>query len=248
MTRQQPNEKPTYNANKADLKNSYLSEHFEELDPPPPSFPESQAQSLARNDQFNGPNSSSSASAYPMQPHHTPVPAFTMNTKYTNLAGSRMSVTSADSNPLYNVHCKLINCTMEFTNSSNHDSRVATAAFHALTSRIDTTINDHAIPMKSGGGMLKWEYSFTSAAQGAKLTWRCNRSTHEMLLTDEEGIQIARFRYPRLNYSKEGRLEVFARERVSGQPLDEIVVTALAFGHLILWVNFASWGVATVGN
>ncbi|KAL8718687.1 MAG: hypothetical protein Q9225_004206 [Loekoesia sp. 1 TL-2023] len=211
---------------------------------PPPSFPESRAQ---HPDTLHHQGRTSAAAVYPIQPYHTPVPALTLQTKYTDWKGNRITIfpPSNPSEPLYNVHCKMMKPHMIFTKADS--STVGTVTFHVLHTRINTVINNNTIPLTSEG-CFKWSYSFPSSAGGGgtDLTWRCCKSTQELLCTDGQEIQAARLKYHGFDYRKEGRLEVFKQEIFADKAaLDEVVVTGVALAHAILFLTLATWGAAT---
>ncbi|KAL9614966.1 MAG: hypothetical protein Q9167_000608 [Letrouitia subvulpina] len=206
------------------------------------SVPDSQAQSSTRLRRNQIPSSSP---AHPIQPSHTPVPARTLVTKYTDWKGSRINVFHGDdSTLLYHAKIKMTKPHMVFT--SDNGSSVGDVTFHALSYRIDTTVNGNHIVL-TPQGWLKNEYTFTSVAQpDSNLTWKWRRASSEILCTDQSGIQIARLSYRSLLYTKDGRIEIFEEKAANGRALDEIVISGLSLAHFIIVMNVGSLGLAAI--
>ncbi|KAL8745785.1 MAG: hypothetical protein Q9190_002120 [Brigantiaea leucoxantha] len=196
---------------------------------PPPSFAVFQQQSSTQH-VLPG----SSFQAYPIQPHHTPVPLRTLRTRYTSWKCTGFQVSEGnESMPLYDVKIKWFSKPTMAFKSGDGVTTIGTANFHALSSKIDITIGDDKSTITSQG-LLSCQYHFpSSAGAGSALTWRARKSASEFLCMDEAGIQIARYKYSSSGNGG-GTIEIFGERATSGRGLDELVISGVALRHAVM--------------
>ena len=208
---------------------------------PAPPYP-ADSQTIEQQQQLHD-QSLSTSPAYPLQPHHTPIPIRTLQTKYTDWKGNRILIREGDSpTPLYSIKIKMTKPHMLFKSAHDDGPTVGETSFHALSSRIDTLIHGNPITLTAKGLLkkLKCDYSFDSIARpGSTLTWRYAKSGSEFRCVDELGMPIVRFGFSPINYGRAGRMEIFAPDMAAGRGMDEMVVSGVSLAHLVLFLTLA---------
>ena len=225
--------------NMTESKKTFDGLDYQYNEAPPPSFAESQAQNGAQH--LTSEKPSGSSQTYPVQPFHTPAPARTLLTRYTNWAGSHISLADGDeSKPLLRADLKMTKPQMTFKSATN-ESTLATINFYTFSTKIDATINGDTLTLTSPGfkDMLAL-YSFASAAEpGSTFMWKGRKSSTELNCEDQSGLKIARFKYGGIR-KRHCRLEILAPRAASGRLLDEVVVTGIAMAHLLVFISIGT--------
>lgn len=244
MSFQHVNDDKTKDSEGANGKAFQPADHLGGIEPPLPSFAESQTQ---QSMQYRPPQPvPASSSAYPIQPHHTSVAARTFRIKYTDWIDNNILVfENSESAPQYQAHCKMAKPHLTFT-TFREGAAIGTSSFHTLSTRIDIVIGGIPIVLTTKG-LLRDKYTFDSVAQaGLTFTWRCRKTSSELLCEDQSRIQVTRLKYSIVNYCKGGCIEIFNQRAASGRALDEIVVSGVALAHMILVMTLAGISAAVV--
>lgn len=121
----------------------------------------------------------------------------------------------------------------QMTIRSGIDDVVATANFHTLKGRIDMTHRGQPLTLDAHG-FLGVQYSYTSAAfNGERMNWRPRKKLDDlnMVLLNEKGIAIARYKPDYRGRRRGGTLEMLSECLSSEAAAEEVVVAALAVMH-----------------
>ena len=214
---------------------------METIDFPSPSFPESQQHSHS-SAEFESHHLSSAkatiSTSDSLQRHHTPIPVRTLHFRCLDNPGRHINAfTTTESQPIYQIDCKTFKPQLTFRTGPSLNKKIGVVNFHTMASKIDTTVRDKSMCMKSTGGFWKDKYAVASAARpGVQLTWSCQRASSELLCVDQNYMPLARFYFGGFSLSKVGRMDFLAPEAANGQALEEVMVTGMAFVCLIVQI------------
>ncbi|KIV91389.1 hypothetical protein PV10_05933 [Exophiala mesophila] len=114
--------------------------------------------------------------------------------------------------------------------SSSSGAEIATAILHSFKGRIDITINGQELTIESNG-FLGGQHSYNSLTlHGEKLNWRPRKKLDDlnMVLLNNTGMAIARFKPDYRGNIRGGTLEMLNQFITTDRAAEETVIAALA--------------------
>ena len=164
----------------------------------------------------------------------SPAESRTLQVEYDTYWNQHTTIRVTDSisaQELYTIEARHRKPQMRILSCASN-TELATVAFHALTTRIDMTLNGQPLVLESGGWNTRYSYN-SLASSGEPMTWRPRKKLDDlnMVLLNGQGLAIARFKPDYKGSKRGGSLELLAECWKTDHIWEEVVVVALVVIH-----------------
>ena len=181
-------------------------------------------------------SSMTNISAHSPQPHHVRAPTRMLHVSGDKSSGWRV-LDNDRVTELFKAKSNLRKPHLRVTSSAT-GCTLGAATFDSRSERIDTIVRGSQFSMMPCGTPGRKAYIYSSPAhRGAKVTWKTQGHSLDLLCLDERDVVIARFCFDESSTHKCGKLELIGPTANGNSALtEEVIATALAMAQSVLHV------------